>query len=146
MHSTRTATWSLRVALTALITTAMSASGAEAPIEPASVSIQIANPDGQTPIRVRLDNRVIFESRPPPLTSDGSATARLVVGPFSLDASSRHALIAEAPGAGTRAQLEWTPRREGSAWIVIHYYPGRSDSATPPFFTFALQAAAYKRH
>ncbi len=125
---------------------AMSAGGGAAPLEAASVSIQIANPDAQTSIRVSLDSKVIFEGLPPALTLNGSAGAPSVLGPFLLDAISRHALIAEAPGAGIRAQLDWTARRDGSAWIVIHYYPGRSDTATPPFFTFALQAAAYKRH
>ena len=38
-----------------------------------------------------------------------------------------------------RAQLVWTPQFDGSAWLVIHFYPGRHEPAVPPFFMLSLQ-------
>lgn len=115
-----------------------------APAPTANVSIQIVNPDVRTAIRVFLDGKVIFDGLPTPSTLSNIPTIPAVVGPVALVAGSRHALIAEVPGVSTRARLEWSPRIDGSAWVVIHYYPGRGDPATPPFFTFALQANSHK--
>ena len=115
-----------------------------APVQTANVSVQIVNPDVRTAIRVFLDGKVIFDGLPTPSTLSNIPTIPALVGPVALVAGSRHALIAEVPGASTRARLEWTPRLDGSAWIVIHYYPGRGEPATPPFFTFALQANSHK--
>lgn len=123
---------------------AQSGSDPGAPAQTAKVSIQIVNPDVRIAVRVFLDGKVIFDGLPTPSTLSNIPTIPAVVGPVALVAGSRHALIAEVPGASTRARLEWTPRLDGSAWLVIHYDPGRGDPAKPPFFTFALQANSHK--
>ena len=132
-------------ALAGVVGAAQSASDPVEPVQTANVSIQIVNPDVRTAIRVFLDGKVIFDGLPTPSTLSNIPTIPAVVGPVPLVAGSRHVLIAEVPGASTRAQLEWTPRLDGSAWAVIRYYPGRGgEPSIPPFFTFALQANSHK--
>ena len=135
------------VALAGVVGAAQSAGDPVAPTQKANVSVQIVNPDVRTAIRVFLDGKVIFEGLPTPSTLSNIPTIPAVVGPVTLVAGNRHVVVAEVPGANTRAQLEWTPRLDGSAWIVILYYPGRGGKpGVPPFFTFALQANSHKLH
>ena len=124
---------------------ARSSNGVEASVQNTAVSIQIVNPDARTATRVFHDGKVIFEGLPVRSSLGNIPTTPTQAGPFALQAGSRHILWAEAPATSTRAQLEWTPRLDGSAWVVIHYYPGRHDPAVPPFFTFALQGNSYKQ-
>ena len=131
-------------ALAGVVGAAHCASDPVEPAQTANVSIQIVNPDVRTAIRVFLDGKVIFDGLPASSTLSNISTISAQVGPVALLAGSRHALIAEVPGASTRAQLEWTPRLDGSAWVVIRYYPGRGEPAIPPFFTFSLQANSHK--
>lgn len=133
--------------LTALVGVAAPTQGSSEVTTPArstNVSVQIVNPDVQIAIRVSLDVKVIFDGVPARSSFSNIPTVPAVMGPFALASGSRHSLIAEVPGANTKAQLEWTPQIDGSTWIVIHYYPGRSEPATPPFFTFSLQANPHK--
>lgn len=130
--------------LAGVVASARSASEVEPPVRNANISIQIVNPDARTAIRVFLDGKVIFEGLPAPSSLSNNPTIPAQVGPFALQAASRHTLWAEAPATSTRSQLEWNPRLDGSAWIVIHYYPGRHEPAVPAFFTFALQGNSYK--
>lgn len=110
----------------------------------AAVSVQVVNPDVKIAIRLVLDGKVIFDAAPLRSPVDSIPTIPAVAGPFALSSASRHELIAEAAGASTRAQLVWTPQRENSAWVVVHYYPGRTGSNTPAFFAFALQSHPHK--
>ena len=114
------------------------------PADYANVSVQIVNPDVQTAIRVSLDSKVIFDGLPSRSSLSNIPTAPSVAGPFVLATGSRHALVAEVPATNIKAQLQWSPRLDGGAWVVIHYYPGRSEPATPPFFTFSIQANSHK--
>ena len=132
-------------ALAVGVVSARSANGAEASVQNTDVSIQMVNPDARTATRVFLDGKVIFEGLPVPSSLGNIATTPAQVGPFALQAGIRHILWAEAPATSTRAQLEWTPRLDGSAWVVIRYYPGRHEPAVPPFFTFAMQGNSYKQ-
>lgn len=115
-----------------------------APPEEANVSIQIVNPQAGTALRLRLDRSVIFEGVPTGATIADASTVPAVVGTFALAAGTKHVLVAEVPGTATKAQLEWTPRQGGSAWLVVRYDPGRQAPEAPPFFTFALQGGRYK--
>ena len=133
-------------ALSGVIGAANSAGEAVAAAQTTNVSIQVVNPDVQTAVRVSLDGKVVFEGLPTPSSLSNIPTVPALIGPVALVAGSRHALIAEVPGSSARAQLEWTPRLDGSSWVVIHYYPGRGEPAVPPFFMFALQAEAHKLH
>lgn len=131
-------------ALAGVVGVAQSASEAVAPAQTATVSIQVVNPDVRTAVRVFLDGKVIFDGLPTASSLSNIATIPAVAGPFALVAGSRHSLIAEVPATNIKARLEWTPRLDGSAWVVIRYYPGRSDPGNPPFFTFAMQATSHK--
>ncbi len=113
------------------------------PAQVGQVSIQVVNPDLRTKIRVVLDGKVIFEAAPLPSTLQNIPTVSAVAGSFAVAPGSQHVLIAEVPGAATRAQLKWAPSRDAGAWVVIHYYPGRADSNMPPFFAFAIQGARH---
>ena len=141
----RAARYLIFAALAGWVASARSSSGPEASVQTTDISIQIVNPDARTGTRVFLDGKVIFEGLPVRSSLGNIPTTPTQVGPFALHAGSRHILWAEAPAANTRAQLEWTPRLDGSAWVVIHYYPGRHEPALPPFFTFALQGNSYKQ-
>jgi hypothetical protein len=112
--------------------------GMSLPAENSQVSIQIVNPDASTSIRVFLDRKLIHEGTPARSSLSPNPTIPAVAGTFALDSTVRHVLTAEAPATHTKAQLEWTPRLDGSAWVVIRYYPGRSEPGEPPFFTFYL--------
>lgn len=123
------------------------AHGATDPVVPQaieSVSIQIFNPDLQTAVRVSLDGKPVFEGLPQASSLRHFPALPVSIGPLQLFAGRRHTLTAEVPGAATKASLEWEPRLDGAAWIVIRYYPGRGDAANPPFFTFALQPGPQK--
>ena len=132
------------LAVIAGMVTASSPSGSAAPAGDARISIQVANPDANASIRVLLDRKVIFEGVPARSPLGNTPTPPTVVGTIAVTAESRHELVAEVDGTGTRARLQWTPRIDGSAWVVIHYYPGRSKPEQPPFIMFSLQASPYK--
>lgn len=134
----------LRVVLVAGVASVPDAGEAVAAGSHANVSVQVVSPDAQTVIRARLDGKVIFDQAPARSSFSNIPTIPVELGPFALAPGSKHVLIAEVPGGNTRGQLEWTPQLDGSAWVVIRYYPGRPDSAIPPFFTFALQAHPHK--
>ena len=102
------------------------------------------NSDAATSIRLHLDGKVIFDAVPLRSSITGIPSLPAVAGSFTLSLGSKHELIAEVPGAATRAQLVWTPRLESSSWLVVYYYPGRPDSNIPPFFTMALQDSPHK--
>ena len=141
----RAARYLIFAALAGWVVSAQSYTGPEASVQNTDVSIQIVNPDARTATRVFLDGKVIFEGLPVQSSLSNIPTTPTLAGPFALQAGIRHILWAEAPATSTRAQLEWTPRLDGSAWVVIHYYPGRHEPALPPFFTFALQGNSYKQ-
>lgn len=108
------------------------------------VSIQVVNPEAQTAVRITLDGKLIFDGVPVRSTLGNIPTLPAVVGSFDVSPEGRHELTAEAPTSGARARLVWTPKRGGSAWLVIFYYPGRADENIPPFFTLALQDSSHK--
>ena len=117
--------------------------GVVLPAQSANVSIQIVNPDERIAIRVFLDRKLIYEGVPARSTLSNNPNLPAVVGPFAWDAVTRHVLVADIPSTSTKAQLQWTSRIDDSAWIVIHYYPGRSAPAEPAFFTFSLQGNSH---
>lgn len=109
------------------------------------VSIQINNPDVHMSIRVRLDDKVVFDATPLRSRVSNVPTVPAEVGPFHLVSTSRHHLMVEAGDGATTAQLKWTQGAIASSWIVIHYYPGRRGSNAKPFFTFSLQDMPQKQ-
>lgn len=133
--------------MTALVVLVAPVHGADETAVPARAeyfSIQIVNPDAKTSVRVVLDGKVVFDTVPMRSSSHNGPTVPAVIGPFAFFRDNKHQLIAEVPATHTRAQLEWTPRLNRSPWVVIHFYPGRSDEGIPPFLMFALQAQAHK--
>ena len=133
-----------------LLVSAFAVTHAQSPSEEAgqsrkvNVAIQLVNPDAQTAIRVLLDGKLILDGFAEPSSLNIYPTKPAVAGPFALVSRNKHAIVAEVRDANTKARLEWSPRLDASAWVVIHYYPGRGVPATPPIFTFALQADAHK--
>ena len=112
--------------------------------EVSTVNIQIIDPDAQSSIRIFLDQKLIYEGTPKQGSRDESGPLPIVVGKFELDSGVKHVVTAEALASLTKAQLEWTPQQDPNNWMVIRYYPGRSDRKEAPFFTFLLQRAAAK--
>jgi hypothetical protein len=108
-----------------------------------TVSVELINPDAQSNIRIFLDRKLIYEGTSKQGSQDAGPPP-IVVGKFELDGGATHVIIAEALGSRTKAQLEWTPQRDPTAWISIRYYPGRGDEKEAPFFTFLLRDAATK--
>lgn len=112
----------------------------------APLSIQLINPDAHVAVRVFLDRKQIYHGTPEPAPGRIRAMLPIVAGVFELTNGTPHALIGEAVGKRIKAQLQWVQRQDASNWIVVRYYPGRTDTAAdadePPFFTFSLQADA----
>lgn len=144
----RRATWLAAcysgLALGTLPTLSQASGNAAGPAQLQNVSIQVVNPDAATAIRVFLDGKVIFDAVPVPSSINNIPSLPAVAGSFSLASGIMHELTAEVADNLTRARLVWTPRLDGSSWLVVFYYPGRPDSKIPPFFTMALQDYPHK--
>ncbi len=110
---------------------------------PASVSIQIDNPDLRTVVRVTLNGSPVFEGLPVTSTASNIPLLTSRVGPFELRPGT-HTLVAEALGARVKGRLDWMPTPGTTSWVVIHYVPTASDSPEPSHMRFSLQPRTYK--
>ena len=108
------------------------------------LSVQLENPDPQTPVRVVLDERDLTPAaRPePPEPPSESWPPPEELGSFEFERGSRHRLVAEVPGI-TRAQILFAVERP-HGWIVVHYHPGSPDRDPPPTLSFSLQEGPYR--
>lgn len=143
--SVRAAVKGVALAATAGATLAFAAgpAGGASASPPASVSIQIDNPDRHTVIRVTLDGTQVFEGLPVTSTMSNIPLLTSTVGPFELHPGT-HTLVAEALGARVKGRLDWMPTPGTTSWVVIHYVPTASESPEPSHMRFSLQPRTYK--
>lgn len=108
-----------------------------------NVSIQVVNSADNTPIRVSLDRKVIYEATATAAKRGVHGATSEVAGSFDISGPGPHILVAEVPGSPVKAQLEWVPAHTQSDWVVVRYYGGRPEPFEPPFFTLSLQRSKF---
>jgi hypothetical protein len=105
------------------------------------LSIQLVNPDLAITVQVWLDRRLVFQGRPVASATGDRAAVPIHIGSFTLDDEAKHSLVVEAASEPrVRSSFEWRGSLSSTPWVVVRFYPGRSQDREPAGFTFSLQA------